>query len=114
MWPRRSLARFAALAAVVAPLTLMACNPDKISNGGGPELGEFAVTANVVGTPIATLVVTVTAADIATPLVFNLTVHDGTATGTIKLPPGAARLITVEAFDSNGDVTHEGHKTIDV
>jgi hypothetical protein len=34
--------------------------------------------------------------------------------GTIKMPPGAARTITVLAFETNGEVSYEGHKTIDV
>jgi hypothetical protein len=40
------------------------------------------------------LVVTVTAADILTPLVFNLNVMEGTAQGTIRMPPGGARQST--------------------
>jgi len=72
------------------------------------------VTASVVGTPIATLVVAVTAADIVPPLVFNLTVANGVASGTIKIPPGAARTITVTAMDAEGDTTHDGSVTIDV
>lgn len=83
---------------------------------GTTESGDvpLRVTASVVGTPIATLVVTVTASDIATPLTFNLTVANGVASGTIKVPPGLARTITVTAFDDQGNVTHDGSVTIDV
>lgn len=83
------------------------------------RLGESSeiplrITASVVGTPIATLVVTVTAADISGPLVFNLSVENGVAAGTIKVPPGPARYIWVTAMDGDGNVTHEGGVTVDV
>ncbi len=78
------------------------------------ELAELRVSALVVGTPINLLVVRVTASDIPTPLVFNLPVQNGVAQGTIRLPPGMKRTITVDAYDTDGDTTAEGIKTIDV
>ncbi len=74
------------------------------------QLAELRVSALVVGTPIDLLVVRVT----ATPLVFNLAVQNGVAQGTIRLPPGTKRMITVDAYDTDGDITAEGIKTIDV
>src|SRR6266581_8295582 len=78
------------------------------------ELAELRVSALVAGTPIDLLVVRVTASDIPTPLVFNLAVQNGVAQGTIRLPPGTKRMITVDAYDTDGDITAEGIKTIDV
>ncbi len=78
------------------------------------QLAELRVSALVVGTPIDLLVVRVTATDIPTPLVFNLPVQNGVAQGTIRLPPGIKRMITVDAYDTDGDITAEGIKTIDV
>src|SRR5439155_1743859 len=78
------------------------------------ELAELRVSALVAGTPIDLLVVRVTALDIPTPLVFNLPVQNGVAQGTIRLPPGIKRTITVDAYDTDGDITAEGIKTIDV
>ncbi len=72
------------------------------------------ITAVTVGTPISILVVQVSAADLPASLVFNLAVVNGVASGTIKIPPGAARTIHVTAVDDQGDVTHEGSATIDV
>ena len=72
------------------------------------------ITAVTVGTPISTLVVQLTASDIPTRLVFNLSVANGVASGTIKIPPGPARTIDVTALDPLGNVTHEGSATIDV
>lgn len=83
----------------------------------GPDDGSTSairVTANTSGTPINTLVVQVTAADISSPLVFNLQSVNGVASGTIKVPPGTARTFTVRAYDSTGELTHEGSATIDV
>jgi len=72
------------------------------------------VTANVVGTAVATVVVEVTAPDISTPLVFNIVVADGVASGTITIPAGTARRITIRAFDAGGVLTHSGAATVSV
>ena len=81
---------------------------------GGTQEAQLRITALVVGTPIDLMVARVTASDIAVPLVFNLPVTEGVATGTLRIPPGEARTITLEAFDELGDVTHEGSATLDV
>jgi hypothetical protein len=78
------------------------------------ELASLAVSANVSGTQVSTLVVRVNAADIPNTLVFNLTVHNGIASGTLQVPPGSARTFLVEAFDALGAVTHDGSATVDV
>jgi hypothetical protein len=107
-----TIRKLSGVLAAAALMLLGACTESITSSGG--ETSAIRVTANTSGTPIATLVVRVTAADIATPLVFNLQSVDGVATGTIKVPPGTARTFTVQAFDSGGAVTHEGSATIDV
>lgn len=97
-----------ALAAIAA-----ACSGD--STGSQPAAdAQLQVSANVSATPISTLVVEVTAPDIANPLVFNLQVQNGTASGTLKMPSGNSRTITVKAFDTSGQVTHEGSVTLNV
>jgi hypothetical protein len=100
--------------AAAAVLVAAACTDGITSTDDGGPTSAIRVTANTSGTPIATLVVQVTAADINTPLVFNLQSVNGVATGTIKVPPGTARTFTVKAFDSSGQVTHEGSATVDV
>jgi hypothetical protein len=102
-----------ALAALAALATEAACSGDTTGSRPGSE-ASLQVSANVSATSINTLVVTVTAADIPNALVFNLHVQNGTASGTLKMPPGNARTITVKAFDGSGQVTHEGSATIDV
>lgn len=104
--PRRALLALAVLAAA-------ACNGDGTGVQPGGE-AQLQVSANVSATPISTLVVEVTAADIANALVFNLQVSNGTASGTLKMPPGSARTITVKAYDSSGQITHEGSVTVNV
>lgn len=104
--PRRwAVLTLAALAA--------ACSGDATGIETGPE-ASLQISANVSATTINTLVVEVTAPDLANPLVFNLQVQNGTASGTLKMPPGSDRTITVKAFDSSGQVTHEGSATLDV
>ena len=102
-------ALFIALAMMLSPV---ACSDGPTGLAG--DDAQMVMTASVVGTPIATLVVEITAADIAVPVVFNLTVVNGIATGTLRMPPGEDRLITVRAFDTFGEITHEGSKTVDV
>jgi Bacterial Ig-like domain (group 2) len=79
-----------------------------------PNFGRLIVSANVAGTPIATVVVEVTASDITNPLVFNLTLANGRAEGTITMPAGSARKITIRAYDAAGIETHRGSATVDV
>ena len=62
--------------------------------------------ADVSGTAVATVVVEVTAPDIPAPLVFNFIVTDGIASGTITIPAGTGRTITIRAFDAGGVETH--------
>jgi hypothetical protein len=86
-----------------------------VDPGPGPGTeAKLRLTAVVAGTPIALVTAEVTGADIATPLLFNLPITDGVATGTIRLPPGEGRTIAVRAFDDGGEITHEGEATIAV
>jgi uncharacterized protein YjdB len=109
--PPRSAVR-TALAALLLAGSALACS-DAALPGPGDE-AALRFTANVSGTPINTLVVEVTAPDIAPPLVYNLQAQNGTASGTIKMPPGQQRTITVRAYDTGGEVTHQGSVTLDV
>jgi uncharacterized protein YjdB len=105
--------RWAALAIAVLVAAAAACSGDSTGSQPGEE-ALLQLSANVSATPINTLVVEVTAPDIPNTLVFNLQVQDGTASGTIKMPSGNDRTITVKAFDSSGQITHEGSATVNV
>ena len=94
-------------------LALPSCgNQSAVGPGGGQ--GTLVIRADVSGTAVATVVVNVAAPDIPTPLVFNLPVTDGVAAGTITLPAGSHRTITIRAFDAGGIQTHAGSVTLDV
>lgn len=100
--------------ALVGLLALGACSSEPVEPGGSTGDASIRVSANVANTPIDLLVVTVSAQDFPIAAVFNLPVQNGAASGTIRIPPGSARLFTVEAFEASGEVTHDGAATRDV
>jgi uncharacterized protein YkwD len=102
------------LAAGTAVVLSAGCESRTPTATGESAAVPLRITAVTLGTPISTLIVEVTAADLPSKLVFNLTVQDGVASGTIKIPPGPARTIHVSAVDDEGNVTHDGSVTIDV
>ncbi len=110
-----SRGRLRALAALLAAPVLFGC-----SDGGTlpareePAQPSVRVAANVGGTQVTAVVVEVTAPDIPVALTFNLAVTDGVATGTVTVPAGSGRTITVRAFDARGVETHRGTATLAV
>jgi hypothetical protein len=103
------------LRTALAGLLLLAhagCSDGITQSPVGPA--SVRVSANVSGTAVNTIVIRVTAADLRSPLVYNLPVYAGAATGTLHVPPGPTRHFAVEAFDHSGLVTHEGTVTTDV
>jgi hypothetical protein len=103
--------RRSVLAGLLATLAVAACQPGTEPPPPIPEPGRLVVSANVAGTPIATVVVEVRATDITSPLVFNLTLASGTASGTITVPAGSGRTIEVRAYDAAGILTHRGSRS---
>jgi hypothetical protein len=85
------------------------------ATGSAPRAGEaLRITADVGQAAVSTLVVEVTAADIPARLAFNIDVVNGTAAGSIRVPAGQARTITVRALSGGGTETHRGSRTVDV
>jgi hypothetical protein len=105
---------------LLAALALLGCSGtgDKASTLVEPSFNDnvaaVRISANVAGTPIDKLLVVVSGTGIPVPLAFNLDVSNNVASGTLKVPAGAARTFFVQAFDSNGEITHDGSKTTDV
>ena len=100
---------------LLVSLLLAACgSPDATGPSPDGSSAEVRVSANVSNTTISTIVVTISAADLAISPVFNLTVSNGVASGTLRMPPGSARTFTVTAFDAAGAVTHDGQAVRDV
>ena len=60
-----------------------------------------------------TVVVTVSAPDITPSMVFNFPVIAGVASGSIAVPAGTGRLVTVSAFDGATE-THRGTKVLTI
>ena len=79
-----------------------------------PREVSLSINANLSGTAITAVVVKVTGPGIPDTLLFNLAVSNGQASGTIQVPTGSTRVLTVHGFDANGIETHRGSATIDV
>ncbi|HWP37173.1 MAG TPA: PQQ-dependent sugar dehydrogenase [Gemmatimonadales bacterium] len=77
----------------------------------GPTGTTLLVRADVSATSVATVVVEVTAPDLASPLAFNIPIVNGVATGTITVTAGSNRTITMRAYDAAGVETHRGSIT---
>src|SRR5947207_3125601 len=104
----------AALPAVLAVLLAVgACVPRDSTE---PSLDRVAllVRADVSAAAVASLVVEVTAPDITTLLVFNIPSANGVRSGSITLPAGPNRTITIHAFDVGGVETHRGAVTVTI
>ncbi|HJQ21947.1 MAG TPA: Ig-like domain-containing protein [Gemmatimonadaceae bacterium] len=106
-------ARARGLWVALAYVALSACgSPSDVTSP--MNAAQIRISANVSGTAISTLVVTVTGDGFSQPLVFNAEVQNGQASATLAIPAGPARTFAVKAYDSQGEVTHEGSKTVDV
>ncbi len=101
------------LSALLVSLLAAACSdlPTVKSAGESAQLG-FSLDLST--TNVNSVSVQVTAPDISQTLVYNIPVSGGTASGHIDVPAGAARTITVRAYDPAGAQTHEGSTTVDV
>ena len=105
--------RSTAIAALIVLTQLAACSgSDALKPGGGEA--SLILRADVAGTPVAMVVVEVSAPDIAPPLVFNITITGGVATGMITIPAGSNRAIAMRAYDAGGVLTHQGSTTVNV
>ena len=102
--------RFASILAPVL-VALAACSA---GGGPGPSAGDadLAIRADVSGTNVAMVVVQVTGSDLPAPLVFNISITNGVASGTITVPAGSSRTITLRAYDAGGVLTHNGSATV--
>src|SRR5213592_4971079 len=110
---RRTHVRIAtALGAILALSSCLLREPT--GPDGRAEQAILLVRADVSGTLVATVVVQLTAPDIPTPLMFNIPVANGIAAGTITVPAGSNRTITLRAYDAGGVRTHSGSVTVSI
>ncbi len=111
MSPKARLVVLSLLAAVAA--VVAACGPEP--TGSEPEQLDATITVSAqVGELVTAVSVEVSATDIRTPIVANIPVTDGVASGTVTVPAGSDRLITVHAFDDNAIETHRGAGTVNL
>ncbi|HEY0018305.1 MAG TPA: hypothetical protein VGC13_18515 [Longimicrobium sp.] len=100
-------------AALLVLLTAAACG-DLPTARPAAETAQLGFALDLSATDVSSVSVQVTAADISQPLVYNMTVTNGTVSGRIDVPAGTARTLTVRAYDNDGVQTHEGSTTVDV
>ncbi|MFC1639802.1 DPP IV N-terminal domain-containing protein [Gemmatimonadota bacterium] len=79
-----------------------------------PQNVQLLVQVSLSSQAITQVSVVVTATDITTPLAFNLTLNNGEASGTITIPTGSARTITVHCYNAADIETHRGSTTVNV
>jgi hypothetical protein len=91
---------------------LVACAGGSVDPGQGH--GTLIVRADVSAAAVATLVAEVTAPDIPTALVFNIPIVAGVASGSITVPAGSNRTVTLRAYDAGGILTHDGSATLNI
>lgn len=94
-------------------LALIACADTPVL---APEQASarLLLEADVSRTRISGLAVEITAPDLAIPLVFNLAIAEGVASGMLTVPVGSDRTLTVRGFDARGLETHRGSRTVDI
>lgn len=108
-----SASRTSGLASLAVLAVLVGCEPGP-AEPSLVQTGELQIHAAVNVPTISTIVVQVSAPDLSQPLVFNLELVGGVASGKLVVPAGSDRTITVRAYDASGTETHEGHVTVDV
>src|SRR6266704_4518180 len=104
--------RLTSLFVTLGSLTVLAsCAQNPV---GPPGEATIAISVNLSGTMVATVVADVTAPDIPTMLVFNIPIVNGIATRAITVPAGSNRTITLRAYDAGGVETHSGSVTVTI
>lgn len=107
----RAITRLTSLAAALGCVAVFSACASK--GGTGPRAdAEVLVRADLSATAAVMVVVEVSAPDITPALVFNIPVVSGVASGTIIIPAGTGRVITMRAFDAGGVETHRGTVTV--
>ncbi len=91
---------------------LVACAGGSVDPDQGH--GTLIVRADVSASAVATLVAEVTAPDIPTALTFNIPITAGVASGTITIPAGSNRTVTLRAYDAGGILTDSGSATLNI
>jgi alpha-tubulin suppressor-like RCC1 family protein len=100
--------------ALVGLLLLGACDELPLDPDAAGEPVALALQVSSSTDMVDVIVVEVTGPGIPVPILANLQMVDGTASGTISVPAGRDRDFTARGFDAQGGITHEGSVTQDV
>ena len=106
--------RLPSLGVAIAFLAALVSCADQSTLSPSSGATKLAISADVSGTLVATVVVDVTAPDIPTTLVFNIPIVNGIATGAITVPAGSNRTIMLRGYDAAGVETHNGSVIVSV
>lgn len=111
------------IAAALATMLLAACSDTGVAPKPQPKPGYGRVLVYATApasAPVTTLVIEVSGPGILKPdgvtpdtLAFNIQMQNGVGSGSIEIPAGPARVITVHAFDGVTE-THRGTVTTDI
>lgn len=103
-----------AFSALILGLFLFACSSDSTAPHIQPSDISLTVQATVSGTAVAAMTLEVIVPGITNPIIQNLSISNGVASGTVAVPAGSDRTFTVRAFDGNALETHRGSVTTSV
>jgi len=106
--------RLTSLSVALGFLAVLVSCADRSTVTPPADDATLAISVNLSGTMVATVVADVTAPDIPTMLVFNIPIVNGIAARTITVPAGSNRTITLRAFDAGGVETHSGSVTVSI
>jgi Tol biopolymer transport system component len=107
------LLRPLALAAML-PVLMAGCGDAPTDPHESSEPVTLALQVSSTDGMVDLIVVEVTGPGIPVPILTNLVMSDGTASGSITVPAGQSRTFTARGFDAEGGITHEGNVTEDV
>lgn len=93
-------------------LVAAACGDGPTSPTNSPDVTVSFAAA--VTAAVSQVSVEISASDLPVPHTVNVAIVGGVASGTVTLPAGTARTITVRAYDAQAIETHRGQATIDV
>ena len=100
--------------ALVATTAAVGCDSGAFVTGSGLEKVPVQVTTDVANLAVSGVSVEVTGPGMDTPILANLPITAGVATGSLEVLAGSDRAFVLRAFDVAGVETHHGADTVDV
>jgi len=97
---------------LLSTATVTACGTAEVTAPAAQPAQLSFILMAVGSNAIATVSVVVTGPGIDSTLGFNLTLVNGTASGTLQVPAGSSRHVVASAFDAAGVNTNRGDTTV--